>query len=251
MSHYWEIVQKVINKSDILLLVLDSRLLSETRHKQIEEEICRSKKKIIFVANKCDLVQISSLRENIKQLNLSPCVYVSATKHYGISKLRERIKIVSKELGKQEVTVGVLGYPNVGKSSIINLLRGKGVVKTSARAGYTRGWQIIRAGKGMSLIDTPGDLAYNENKQKRVKIGAIAIDKIKEPDVAAADLIEILDGKIEEHYGISNIDYDNAFDVIDAIALKHHMLMKGGKPDTDKAARMILRHWQTGKIRSK
>ncbi|MFX0064168.1 MAG: GTPase [Candidatus Hermodarchaeota archaeon] len=248
MSHYWEIVQKVINKSDILLLVLDSRLLSETRHKQIEEKIRQSKKKIIFVANKCDLVQISTLRENIKQLNLSPCVYVSATKHYGASKLRERIKIVSRELMKQEVIVGVLGYPNVGKSSIINLLRGKGVVKTSARAGFTRGWQVIRAGKGMSLIDTPGDLAYNESNEKRVKIGAIAIDKIKEPDTAAADLIEILDGRIEKYYGINNSNYDHAFDVIDAIALKYHMLMKGGEPDTNKASRMILRHWQTGKI---
>ncbi|MFX0093317.1 MAG: GTPase [Candidatus Hodarchaeota archaeon] len=245
-----EIIEYVIEKSNIVLHVLDSRMIQETRNKDIEEKIRRSKKKIIYVINKSDLVNEKDLRQKIQTQGLGQYVIVSATKGYGVSKLREQIKITAKNMRKSQVNVGVVGYSNVGKSTIINCLKRKKVTQTSPRAGYTRGVHRIRLDSGITLIDSPGDLgSRSEDQVWKAKIGTIAIDKIKDPDIVASDLIDTLNGKIEKHYNIDRTSCEHAFDVLEAIALKFHMLRKGGEPDVDKASRMVIKHWQSGKIR--
>ena len=58
--------------------------------------------------------------------------------------------------GEEKFKVGVLGYPNTGKSSIINALKGRASAPTSPVSGYTKGMQWIRASKRMYLLDPPG-----------------------------------------------------------------------------------------------
>ncbi len=245
-----ETIEHVIKKSNIVLQVLDSRLLRETLNTDIEQQIRNSKKKMLYIVNKCDLVEENTLKMEIQRLGITPYVIVSATKGYGFAKLRERIKILAKSLGHSQINVGVVGYANVGKSSIINRLKRKIVAKVSPRAGYTRGLHRIRLSRGITLIDTPGDLGSREiDQSSKAKIGIIAIDKIKDPDVAAADLIDSLNGRIEAHFDLDKGFYAHSFEVLEALALKFHMLKKGGKLDIDRVSRMIIRQWQSGKIK--
>ena len=74
---------------------------------------------------------------------LTPCAFISATEHLGTAKLREKIQIEAKKLGKDKVKVGVLGYPNVGKSSLINAIKGKHSAPTSSFAQAARYFSSI------------------------------------------------------------------------------------------------------------
>ncbi|MBT5021638.1 GTPase [Candidatus Woesearchaeota archaeon] len=242
MPNFWNVVNKVIRDADILLEVLDARHVDESRNIEVEQKVQQAGKKLIYVINKCDLINKSRSEQAKKGLN--PCVFISAKDHLGTTKLREMIMRVAK--GKQ-VKVGVLGFPNTGKSSLINALKGSGAAKTSSQSGFTKGEQRVRASKRLILIDTPGVIPYRENADKKhVKISAIDFSRIKEPDIAAMNLIDELDGVIEAHYGVEGVDSE---EIVEKIALKYRKLGKGGLPDLDVAGRMILRDWQIGKIK--
>jgi len=237
MQSFWKIVNKVIEESDILLEVLDARLVNLSRNREVEEKIIRKDKKLIFCMNKCDLVPKHHM-DKMKKI-LKPSVFVSARQHLGTTMLK---KLIYRLANKDKITVGVIGYPNTGKSSIINALCGKKSAKTSSYSGFTRGIQKISAGRLM-LLDTPGVIPFRENDViKHALIGATDPSKIKDPESAAQELIECLDGAVQKHYDV----LDSA--TLSAIALKKNRLISGGRPDTAAISRMIITAWQKGKI---
>ncbi|VDQ10315.1 unnamed protein product, partial [Trichobilharzia regenti] len=68
--------------------------------------------------------------------------------------LRQLASLHSKE--RPQISVGIIGYPNVGKSSIINALRNKKVCNVAPLAGETKVWQYVTLMKSIFLIDCPG-----------------------------------------------------------------------------------------------
>jgi hypothetical protein len=193
---YPEIMRKVIKVSDIVLEVLDARYIEETRNIEIEELIDGLGKKLIFIFNKCDLVDVKELESQIPDW-MRPYVFVSATKGIGLSDLKGRVKMeakrilserktggtwVASEIGTKKkrgapgkkahgeekmvkemrdedwgrIHVGVIGVPNAGKSSVINFMTRKASAKTAAKAGFTKGMQKIKMSDGILVLDTPG-----------------------------------------------------------------------------------------------
>lgn len=250
MANYWDIVNRVITGADLLLFVLDARQPDATLNPEIERKIKHQRKQLVYVLNKCDLVSEEALADAAARLK--PSVYVSCTKYYGATRLRHAIlhygMPAAQHYGHDSVRVGVIGYPNVGKSSVINLLRGKGVAGTSAEAGFTRGYQHIRLGRKILLIDTPGVLARERKDETAIAmLGAKNPSDLKDPDLAAIALIEELEGVIEKHYGV--LPAKDMEETLERIARKHNYLKKGGKPDIDRISRRIIQDWQHGKIK--
>ena len=246
MKKFWDIVNKVINEADIILLVLDARWTNETRNKEIEDKVKKLNKPLIWVISKADLVSKYVIKNCKKQLK--PCAIISAKEQYGLLKLKERIIIESKRIGKEKVTVGVLGYPNVGKSSLINLMKGKKSVRTSPISGFTKGVQKIRMSGKIMFLDTPGVLPYNEkNYLKHVTTNVIDFTKVKEPDLLVISLLEKFHGRIEKYFDVE-IKKDKE-KTIEEIALKKHIIKKGGKPDIERMSKAILQVWQKGVIK--
>ena len=236
-SKFWHVVNEVIGKSNIIMEVLDARFVELSRNREIEEK-CEGKK-FIFVLNKCDLV---SKNEMVKwKRKLKNAVFVSATKRLGTSVLKR--KIIELAEGKN-VTVGVMGYPNTGKSSIINAICGKKKAGTSPTSGYTKGKQLLRMAKGVFLLDTPGVFPYKEKGIKLALIGAEDFSKVKDPDLVVLKLLEEQGERIKKHYGVEG----DGEEVIEAVAKKFHKLKKGGKLDIISTSKMILKDWQRGKI---
>ncbi len=241
MSHFGWIVHKVIEKSDIVLEILDARFIDETRNKKIENKA----KILIHVINKCDYVDKRYLDQVKKELE--NCVFVSATKHLGITLLRQKIKMLANKNRIKNPVVGVVGYPNVGKSSVINALKGKGSAKTSPEAGFTKGKQYLRIDDFL-MIDTPGIIAKEKNKEEElVLISAKNPHSIKDPDLAVIRLIKNHPGLIEKKYGVK-IKKDKEATIED-IALKLNLKIKGNLPDILRASRKILQEWLDGKIK--
>ncbi len=241
-----EIVKKIIVESDIILEVLDARFPKETQNKEIESYIKNQGKKIIYILNKSDFLV------DLFKSDLFPSVYVSSKERKGGRRLREMIKIEAKKIEKDRIIIGVIGYPNTGKSSLINLLIGKSSARFSAEAGFTKGVQKLRLSKKIYLLDSPGiipneEYSIEKSDKKHVEIGVKTYDKIKDPEMAVVDLMKKYSKIIEEFYNI--IANGNPEILLEEIGKQKRFLRKGGEIDIDKTARLVLKDWQRGNIK--
>jgi len=280
MERYWDLINEIVRESDIILEVLDARFPELSRNIQAEEIIDKFKRPCIIVLNKADLVDRKELEKSILKLqkefeysrDKTQIVYVS-TKHITtIKTLLAHIRILFGKNGKRpefsgitikrpfreakgDIIVGVIGYPNVGKSSIINSLSFKKKAKVSKKAGTTHGIHWIKASEEIRLIDTPGVIPLNYETE--VKLGLIAArspEKIKEPDLVAERVIEMfIQNKklrdLEDFYKIKFQEKDNSSIILREISIKKNHLKKGGEPDEERTSTMIIKDWQQGKLR--
>jgi len=242
MVNFWGLVNKVIKQADILLLVLDSRFPEMTRNREIEQKIRQANKKLIFVLNKCDLVPDDEMKKIAKSYN--PSVFISSKEKLGGTIL---FKEIMKQSAGEPCAVGVLGFPNVGKSSVINLLKGKKSASVSSYSGHTRGVQFVSAKGKIKLIDTPGVLQFQEKDlMTQITIGSMNPQHVKEPDYFSILLIEKFPELFKKYF---DEPYDGeGYEFLEKVALKKHLLIKGGEPDTIRLGRQILQDWQSGKI---
>ncbi len=153
----------------------------------------------------------------------------------------------------KEVHVGVIGYPNVGKSSIINMLTGRGAARTSPRAGFTRGIQKVKLSDGLLLLDTPGvmsdeDAAESQAKhlKKHATIGVRTYDSTRHPEFIVAEIMGEHPGLFEEHYEI--VAEGDSEVLLETLGKKRNLLLKGGAIDMDRTARIVLKEWQSGAV---
>src|SRR3989338_4913256 len=113
---YWGIVKDIIRKADIVLAILDARIPELSRNEDLEGLVIRSKKKLFLVFNKIDLVSkehLTFLRKRYQK-----AFFVSGPKNIGINKIKISILIAAKRDSIENPVVGVVGYPNVGKSAL-------------------------------------------------------------------------------------------------------------------------------------
>ena len=250
-AKYPLLLKKIIEISDIILEVIDARFGKEMQNKEISKIIQEKNKKIIYVLNKSDL----TLKRDKK---LRPSVFVSCKNKTGISGLRDKIKIEAEKIKKEgaynRVQVGVVGYPNSGKSSLINLLIGKNSAKIGSEAGFTKGIQKLKLTKGIILLDSPGVIPlehYSTTNQDKItqfiKFGGKSYNQIKEPEIVLNNIIKDNKKAFEKFY---KIKFEDAEELINKIGIKKGFLKKGGEIDSDRTARSILKNWQLGVIKS-
>lgn len=172
----WSELYKVIDSSDVLVQVLDARDPEGTRCRRIEQELQqkdRRHKHMVFVLNKCDLVPTWVTRRWVRILSASyPTLafHASITNPFGkgaLIQLLRQFGVLHQD--KKQISVGFVGYPNVGKSSIINTLRKKKVCKAAPIPGETKTWQYITLFKRIFLIDSPGVVYTSAFTRTRIR----------------------------------------------------------------------------------
>lgn len=254
---YTHLANKVIDHSDVILEVLDARLIQETRNIAIEEHIARAGKRLIHVINKADLAPKKYLLA--AKENLTNAIFISVRDRDGIAKLRNLIyKVAAKsKTSNEDIVVGVIGYPNVGKSSIINALAGRSSASTSPVSGHTRALMNVRVTERIMVVDTPGVIPVDEKDE--VKLAIIAsknADSLKMPDVVAEQILWLLlqqhgDAWFNETFKVtvpSTVKSSSDMETVLAqIAIARKRLAKGGVPDVIMMARQIIMDWQRGK----
>lgn len=246
MPNFWKVTNEVIRRSDVVLEVLDARFPSESRNLELEQKIVRQEKQLIYVINKCDLVSKDAMDKWKKKLK--PSVFVSSKKMLGVTMLRH---LILRYSDKNPTFIGVVGYPNVGKSSIINALKGRKSAQVSPVSGHTKGLQKIKIGPKLKIIDSPGVIPFMEKDEvKHALFGTISTQYVKDPELVAYKLIEVLPHVLVDYYEIS---FEKEFEddpelFLEAIAKKLNMLRTGGKPDIIRAGRKVIDDWQKGKM---
>ena len=246
----WRVVREAIDEADLIVEVVDARDPIGTRNRKLEKLAKESGKPLLIVMNKADLVP-KKWAEEYKRKSEVPVVFISARERKGTGILRKEIKKLARPLLEEQerVKVALIGYPNVGKSTIINTLKGKKAVKTAPIPGYTKGKQLIRLSKRIWLLDSPGVVPIDDFDELVIK-GGFPADKIEEPVKPALKLIgRILETRkeaITEKFGIK--EFESEEEILRKIGERRGLIKSGGEVDLEETARWFLREWQTGRF---
>ncbi|KAF1388231.1 hypothetical protein PFLUV_G00088040 [Perca fluviatilis] len=250
----WGELYKVIDSSDVVIQVLDARDPMGTRSNSIEAYMKKEKswKHLIFVLNKCDLVPTWVTKRWVAVLSQeypTLAFHASLTNSFGKGSLIQLLRQFGKlHTDKKQISVGFIGYPNVGKSSVINTLRSKKVCNVAPLAGETKVWQYITLMRRIFLIDCPGVVYPSEDSESDIVLkGVVQVEKIRNPEEHIAAVLERAKPEyIQKTYRIPT--WSSAEDFLEKMAFRTGKLLKGGEPDLSTVSKMVLNDWQRGRI---
>ncbi|NWR74617.1 GNL3 protein, partial [Centropus unirufus] len=271
-------LQKVIEASDVVLEVLDARDPMGCRCPQLEQAVTCSGdgKKLVLVLNKIDLVPKENLQKWLDYLNkeLPTVAFKSATlmkdksmpdlvtkrrrAHVDLSSSTEcfgskcLLRLLQEYATTQNkvIQVGVVGFPNVGKSSIINSLKGVRACNVGMTRGVTVSMQIVHIDKQRKMLDSPSIIAAPSNSALALALRSIT--DTEEPDSAAvlegADAILNHCSKQQLMLCYTIPDFRNTEEFLTLLAQKRGVLKKGGIPDIENIAKVLLCDWTGARI---
>lgn len=244
---FWPVVLNVLRNSDIVLLLVDARMPEITRNSEIIEKVGKMKKRLVIVFNKSDLINNKDINKLKKQY--PNAYFISGTKRTGVKQLKNYLTNLSENWNRPSLRIGLVGYPNVGKSTLINLLAPKARAKVSKVSGTTKKTLWIRTEK-LRIMDSPGVIPFGDRK---IQIGMSSSKdphKIKNPEKVAIRIIEFLEEKgketIERFYKVKK--QKTSYKLFLEIGEKMKYLIKGGEIDENRTAIKIISDWQRGKI---
>ncbi|RFU34533.1 hypothetical protein B7463_g1776, partial [Scytalidium lignicola] len=251
----WNELYKVIDSSDVVIHVLDARDPLGTRCRSVEKYIKEEAphKHLIFVLNKCDLVPTKIAASWVRSLSKeypTLAFHASINNSFGKGSLIQLLRQFSSlHSDRKQISVGFIGYPNTGKSSIINTLRKKMVCKVAPIPGETKVWQYITLMKRIYLIDCPGVVppSSSDSPQDILLRGVVRVENVENPEqYIPAVLAKTKPQHIERTYSLKG--YKDHIEFLELLSRKGGRLLHGGEPDVDGVAKMVLNDFLRGKI---
>ncbi|KAF8124944.1 P-loop containing nucleoside triphosphate hydrolase protein [Boletus edulis] len=243
--HYVRALHKVIDESDIIILVLDARDPEGCRSRLVEEEVRRREsegKKLVFVLNKIDLVPRENAQQWLRYLRhytpTLPFRSAAANQRTNLSSATApallRLLKAYKPSAAQSVTVGVVGFPNVGKSSLINSLKRSKACAVAAQPGHTKDLQTVQLERGLKIIDSPGvvfdededeDLVSQRQKDSILLRNVIKVENIDDPIAVVEEILSRTERmKLQKIYGLP--EFSNTLEFLTMLALSSGRLLK-------------------------
>lgn len=265
MTKAFRMMEEDIKLIDLVIELVDSRAPLSSRNPDIDK-LGKGKARMIIL-NKSDLADENINEEWVRYFSKAgyTVVKLNSRTGAGINKIQSAIQTACQKklerdrqrgIKNRPVRAMVVGIPNVGKSTFINTLAGKAATKTGNKPGVTKGKQWIRLNKNVELLDTPGVLwpkfEDQDTGMRLAFIGSIN-DEIIESGELACELISYLtesingyEGVICGRYGISGSGVSHK--ILEDIAVARNCLVKGGEPDTDRAAKMLIDDFRSGRL---
>lgn len=252
----WGELYKVLDCSDVVVQVLDARDPMGSRSPLVEKHLKENArhKQLIFVLNKVDLVPTWVTRRWVAALSREyPTLAFHAAnvnKCFGRGAMISLLRQLSRLHGdKKNISVGFIGYPNVGKSSLINALKGSKSCRVAPVPGETKVWQYVNLMKRVFMIDCPGVVSDSTSKSdvELVLRGVVRAERLDSPELYIQAILDRL--KREHIYATYNIrSWTSAEHFLEQLAVRQGRLLKGGEPDISSCAVNVINDWQRGKL---
>ena len=239
-------IARSLSSIDVIIEILDARAPHTSSNPVIDKII--KEKPVIKVLNKSDLSDPLDTKKWQQYFNKSEYQNSIAINAMTSDSKNEIVNLISqlgeRKEGKNTLTM-VVGIPNVGKSSVINMLAGKKIAKTGNEPAITKGQQKINLRNGIMLIDTPGILWPKiedpESGLKLAALGSIRNTAVGYYEIAIY-IIKFLMQKYPDYlkarYKIDLLSQDE-HEIIELLAKKRGCLSKGGKIDLTKISEII------------
>jgi ribosome biogenesis GTPase A len=178
-------LKEQLNRVDVVLEVRDARIPLATHHPQINEWV--GNKARVLVLNRLDMIspQVRSLWVDWFKSQGEVAYSTNAKQGQGVVAIAKAAQAAGVELNQRRrdrgmlprpVRAVVIGFPNVGKSALINRLLGKRVVESAARPGVTRSLRWVRISEQLELLDAPGVIPLKMGNQEAAVKLAICDD---------------------------------------------------------------------------
>ena len=243
---------------DVVIEVRDSRILMSRKHPKIEKWV--EGKSHILVCNRIDSISSSVRSQWTRWFTEQERIayFTDAQAGKGMVDLLKAAQVASEKVNERRhgrgmlprpVRAVVVGFPNVGKSALINRLLKKKVVASANKPGVTRQLRWIRISDEIELLDTPGvipPLLHDQDAAMKLAIcddiGQAAYDNVLVA-AEAVDLLIKLNAKLSSRYVIEPHTVTSGIEYIHQVATLNKF-----QGDLDKVARLILYDFRKGKL---
>mmetsp|Transcript_94139 Transcript_94139/g.177003 ORF Transcript_94139/g.177003 Transcript_94139/m.177003 type:complete len:483 (-) Transcript_94139:25-1473(-) len=273
-------LRKVVAAADIIVEVLDTRDPLSCRNQELEKQVMSAGKKLVLLLNKIDLVPKNAVEAWKTYLQRSfPTVLFKAARHgahrpvhamtsaanapegllrstHGVVGADELMQLfknyarIGDAKTKAHVSVGVVGYPNTGKSSVINSMKRHVAVQVGGRAGVTKIMQEIPIDKKVTLIDSPGVVFAGSSEDPAVVLrNVVSVESVFDPVGVVEALIQKTPRQaLLQFYGVGR-DFETPAEFLAHVAQARGKLRRGSGLDLPAAAKSVIADWTTGRFR--
>ncbi len=245
--------------TDLVIEVLDARLHVASCNPMVEELRLTRQRPCLKILNKSDLADPRVTREWLDYFDRQSgvnAIAVSCKHPSEIARIPEFCrKLVPHRTGPgKPVRMMIMGIPNVGKSTLMNMLLKRRVAAVGDEPAITKNQQRLYLNKNMVLTDTPGllwpKIIYPSDGYMLAASHAVGVNALIEEDVAVflGDVLlrkypDLLVSRYKEP--VTGLD---GFGLIEMIARKRGFKVKGGELDVEKAALILLQDYRDGSI---
>ncbi|HEY9034087.1 MAG TPA: ribosome biogenesis GTPase YlqF [Pseudomonadales bacterium] len=250
-------MRKLLPDIDIVIEVLDARIPYSSQNPVIGQ-IGRDKLNIKLL-NKSDLADPAVTEQWLDYfngINNTGAMAISCLKADKIPAIAALCRKLARRNSDslQPITALIAGIPNVGKSTLINLLAGRAIAKTGNEPAVTRAQQRIRIADDLVLFDSPGILwprFDNQNSACRLAAtGAIKDTAISYDDIAfftAEYLLHAYPDALQQRYQLAQLPASE-LELLEMIGRRRGCLASGGRVDLEKTGRLLLMEMRSGQL---
>ena len=250
-------IKHTLPQVDLIIEVLDARIPFSSQNPMLAT--LRGDKPCIKLLSKSDLADPEMTQQWQTYLEQEQGVKTLAVTVEHPEKIRQLAELCHKMLPTKQaagklITTLIMGIPNVGKSTVINILAGRMIAKTGNEPAVTKMQQRIDIGNGIILLDTPGLLWANlENKNTGYRLattGAIKDTAISHDDIAyfaAEYLLNQYPDLVKTRFSLTQLP-DKPEDLLSIIGKQRGCLRSGGRIEIDKAAKILLAELRAGML---
>ena len=248
---------EALGQIDVVIELLDARLPRSSSNPMLGE--LRGDKPVLTLLNKADLADPEVTQAWLTALETQShrtARAVDATLRASVKGVPGscRALVPGRQGPGRRVRCMVVGIPNVGKSTLINTLLGRGIAKVGDRPAVTRHAQRFELDDRVSLSDTPGvlwpKLEDQEGAHRLAASGAVgeaAFDTLEVATFAAGFLAHRYPEALSERYRIDTLP-EEPLEILEAVGRRRGFLQSGGRVDLERAANTLLRELRGGTI---